>query len=103
MKYTLKEKLRFVKLYDRNGGFYMKYTLKEKLRFVKLHIEENVPIYEIERKYGFRADALKYFCRLYKVHGEKAFQKEEGTRQEYSREMKLKAIVSNPVQRAVNR
>ena len=27
----------------------MKYTLKEKLRFVKLHIEENVPIYEIER------------------------------------------------------
>ena len=22
--------------YDRNGGFYMKYTLKEKLRFVKL-------------------------------------------------------------------
>ncbi len=67
--------------YDRNGGFYMKYTLKEKLRFVKLHIEENVPIYEIERKYGFRADALKYFCRLYKVHGEKAFQKEENTRQ----------------------
>lgn len=74
------------------GVFVMKYTLKEKLRFVKLHIEENVPIYEIERKYGFRADALKYFCRLYKIHGEKAFQKEENTRQEYSREMKLKAI-----------
>ena len=35
--------------YDRNGGFYMKYTLKEKLRFVKLHIEENVPIYEIDK------------------------------------------------------
>ena len=43
----------------------MKYTLKEKLRFVKLHIEENVPIYEIERKYGFRVDALKYFFNFF--------------------------------------
>ena len=28
----------------------MKFTLKEKLHYVKLHVEENVPIYEIERK-----------------------------------------------------
>ena len=45
----------------------MKYTLKEKLRFVKLHIEENVPIYEIERKYGFRADALKQLLQNIKI------------------------------------
>lgn len=30
----------------------MKTTLEEKLRLVKLHIYENVPIFEIERKYG---------------------------------------------------
>lgn len=30
--------------YDRNGGFVMKYTLKEKLRYVKKHLEENVPL-----------------------------------------------------------
>ncbi len=28
----------------------MKYTLKEKLHYVKMHIEENVPIYEITIK-----------------------------------------------------
>ena len=29
----------------------MRFTLEEKLRYVKLHLEENVPIYEIEKKY----------------------------------------------------
>ena len=30
--------------------FTMKYTLKEKLGYVKKHLEENVPLHEIERK-----------------------------------------------------
>ena len=55
----------------------MKYTLKEKLGYVKKHLEENVPLHEIERKYGLKAETLKYFCWLYKVHGKKAFQKED--------------------------
>lgn len=54
------------------GVLNMKFTLKEKLHYVKLHVEENVPIYEIERKYGISANSIKYFCRLYKIHGEKA-------------------------------
>ena len=70
----------------------MRFTLEEKLRYVKLHLEENVPIYEIEKKYGLRAENLKYFCRLYKRHGERAFQKEEGKRIKYTKEVKLKAI-----------
>ena len=70
----------------------MRFTLEEKLRYVKLHLEENVPIYEIEKKYGLRADNLKYFCRLYKRHGERAFQKEEGKRIKYTKEVKLKSI-----------
>lgn len=49
----------------------MKFTLKEKLHYVKLHVEENVPIYEIERKYGISASSIKYFCCLYKKYGEK--------------------------------
>ena len=59
------------------GVFVMKYTLKEKLRYVKKHLEENVPLHEIERKYGLKAETLKYFCWQYKVHGKKAFQKED--------------------------
>ena len=74
------------------GVFVMKYTLKEKLGYVKKHLEENVPLHQIERKYGLKTETLKYFCWLYKVHGEKAFQKEEGKRREYKRETKLKAI-----------
>ena len=30
----------------------MKTTLEEKLRCVKLHLNEGVPIYEIQEKYG---------------------------------------------------
>ena len=53
------------------GVFVMKYTLKEKLGYVKKHLEENVPLHEIERKYGLKTETLKYFCWLYKVQGEK--------------------------------
>ena len=61
------------------GVFVMKYTLKEKLRYVKMHLEENVPLQEIERKYGLKTETLKYFCWLYKVHGEKARAASEDT------------------------
>ena len=54
--------------YDRNGVFVMKYTLKEKLWYVKKHLEENVPLHEIERKYGLTTETLKYFCWLYKFY-----------------------------------
>lgn len=69
----------------------MKLTLEEKLRNVKLHLEENVPIYEIEKSYGQSSASLKYYCALYKKWGEKAFKKEE-QRRSYTREMKLEAI-----------
>lgn len=38
---------------------------------MKLHVEENVPIYETEKKYGISASSVKYFCCLYKIYGEK--------------------------------
>lgn len=68
----------------------MKRTLEEKLFLVKLHLNENVPIFEIEKKYGFDHSTLKYYCALYRKWGEKAFQKEE--RRSYTRQMKLEAI-----------
>ena len=70
----------------------MKHTLADKLRYVKLHIEENVPMSEIEAQYGFDRTSLKYFCNLYRMHGEKAFEKKSKART-YTREEKLKAIV----------
>ena len=69
----------------------MKLTLEEKLRNVKLHIEDNMPLFEIQRTKGQDVASLKYFIALYKKWGEKAFQKDQ-ERKAYSREMKLKAI-----------
>lgn len=69
----------------------MKLTLEEKLRNVKLHVDDGVPLYEIQRMTGQNVASLKYFVTLYRKWGEKVFQKEQERRQ-YSRETKLKAI-----------
>jgi len=68
----------------------MKTTLEEKLRLVKLHLNEGVPIFEIQEKYGLNRSTLKYFCALYRRWGEEPFTKPE--RREYPRQMKLDAI-----------
>jgi transposase-like protein len=70
----------------------MEHTLKEKLKYVKMHIEENVPIWEISRKYEYRVENLKYFCNLYRMWGEEPFLKDDKSRFCYTREAKLKAI-----------
>ncbi len=44
----------------------MKLTLEEKLENVKLHIEDEVPLYEIQRTRGQNVSSLKYFMALYK-------------------------------------
>lgn len=69
----------------------MKYTITDKLKFVKMHLEDNVPIGEISSKYKFDKTSLKYCCGLYRMYGEKAFIKEEKAKT-YTREEKLKAI-----------
>ena len=69
----------------------MKLTLAEKLENVKRHLYDDVPIYEIKRKYGQDPSSLKYCIVLYKRYGDKAF-KTEFQRKKYSRELKLKVI-----------
>ncbi len=44
----------------------MKLTLEEKFENVKLHIEDEVPLYEIQRTRGQNVSSLKYFMALYK-------------------------------------
>lgn len=44
----------------------MKLTLEEKFENVKLHIEDEVPLYEIQRTRGQNVSSLKYFMVLYK-------------------------------------
>lgn len=67
----------------------MKYTLSEKLEYVKMHIEKNVLLWEIYNKYGFRLSDLKYLCKLYKMWGDEPFKKDEQSRSCYTREVKL--------------
>lgn len=44
----------------------MKLTLEEKFENIKLHIEDEVPLYEIQRTRGQNVSSLKYFMALYK-------------------------------------
>ena len=69
----------------------MKLTLEEKLQNVKLHVNEEVPLFEIQRTRGQNVWFSKYCVAHCKKWGEKAFLKNEERRQ-YSREIKLKAI-----------
>ena len=68
----------------------MKKTLEEKLELVKLHIYEDVPISEIQEKYGLDRSTLKFCCALYRRWGDEVFTKPK--RREYTRQMKLEAI-----------
>ncbi len=43
----------------------MKLTLEEKLENVKLHIEDGVPLYEIQRTRDQNVSSLKYFVALF--------------------------------------
>ena len=69
----------------------MKLTLEEKLENVKRHLYDDVPIWEIKKKYGQDPSSLKYCIVLFKRYGDKAF-KTEFQRKKYSRELKLKVI-----------
>lgn len=69
----------------------MKLTLEDKLQNVKLHVDEGVPLFEIQRTKGQNVRSLKYCVALYKKWGEKAFQ-QNGERRQYSRKRKLKVI-----------
>ena len=69
----------------------MKLTLEEKLENVKRHLFDDVPIWEIKKKYGQDPSSLKYCIVLFKRYGDKAF-KTKFQRKKYSRELKLKVI-----------
>ena len=73
------------------GFYYMKYSMKEKLKIVKEHLEEGVPLHELDKKYNYHYTNIKYQCALYRMYGEKAFE-DHGTSRTYTREDKLKAI-----------
>ena len=68
----------------------MKTTLEEKLKCVRLHLDDGMPISEIQEKYGLDRSTLKYDCALYRKWGEEAFTKPK--RRDYTRQMKLEAI-----------
>ena len=60
-----------------------------KIKLIKEHIEDFVPIKELEKRYEIKSDHIKYMVALYRKHGESAFSDEI---KKYSREIKLKAI-----------
>ncbi len=69
----------------------MKITRQERLKVVREHLDKNVPIAELTKKYQYDPGKIKYWITLFQLHGEKPFSDlyEERT---YTREEKFAAI-----------
>ena len=59
------------KLVQKERSFYYETTLEEKLKYVRFHLDEGVPIFEIQEKYGLDRSTLKYYCALYRKWGKR--------------------------------
>lgn len=69
----------------------MKYTIKQRLEIAKEHVDNGIPLHELEKKYDYHASHIKYSCELYRRYGDKAFEN-RGESRTYTRELKLKVI-----------
>lgn len=71
----------------------MKITKEQKLHMAREHIEEGIPLSELEKKYNYSLSNVKYQCALHERYGPKAFENEKI--RTYTRGEKLEAIKRN--------
>ena len=73
------------------GFYYMERRPSEWLKIVKLHVEKDIPMTVLIKKYKVDSAKLKYKVKLYQIHGEYPFS-DACEKRIYTREEKLKAI-----------
>ena len=62
----------------KKGIRHRKWSKEEKLCFIQLHLDEHIPIKEIERKYGVRSSLVSTWVKRYLEDGEEALEPKNG-------------------------
>ena len=75
------------------GFYYMERRPSEWLKIVKFHVEKDIPMTVLLKKYKIDSAKLKYKIKLYQIHGGYPFS-DAYEKRIYTREEKLKAIQS---------
>lgn len=62
----------------KKGTPHRKFSKDEKLKYIKLHLEDHVPIMQIERQYGIRSSLVSAWVKRYLESGEEALEPHNG-------------------------
>lgn len=62
----------------KKGTPHRKFSKDEKLKYIKLHLEDHVPIKQIERQYGIRNSLVSAWVKQYLESGEEALEPHNG-------------------------
>lgn len=62
----------------KKGTPHRKFSKDEKLKYIKLHLEDHVPIMQIERQYGIRNSLVSAWVKRYLESGEEALEPHNG-------------------------
>ena len=62
----------------KKGTPHRKWSKEEKLQYIRLHLEEQISLMEIERKYGVRSSLVAAWVKRYLEEGEDALEPKNG-------------------------
>ena len=62
----------------KKGTPHRKFTKEEKMKYVKLHLDEHMPLGQIEREYGIRNSLVTEWVKRYLQDGEEALEPRNG-------------------------
>ena len=62
----------------KKGTPHRKFTKEEKMKYVKLHLDEHMPLRQIEREYGIRNSLVAEWVKRYLQDGEEALEPRNG-------------------------
>ena len=63
---------------SKKGIPHRKYSKEEKMKYVKLHLEDHIPVRQIEKDYGVRASLISSWVKRYLQDGEEALEPHNG-------------------------
>ena len=62
----------------KKGKPHRKFSKEEKMKYVKLHLEDHIPVRQIEKKYGIRSSLISSWVKRYLQDGEEALEPRNG-------------------------
>ena len=62
----------------KKGTPHRKFSKEEKMKYVRLHLEDHIPVRQIEKKYGIRSSLISSWVKRYLQDGEEALEPRNG-------------------------